>query len=889
MEKLEKSKKETGHYILNKEKIKILTPGDSTSLDSETLSFNLGTTLLYFILYSAFFLHLFYVIGFLTFKVNAMGLSIGQHIGMTWLLLLTKVSSIFEKFAMSYIIQISSLSSDDGWKLIYTWAFSLITGTLVSAYLAYISTPIKGGVTHKRGKILLEGKAAYEHCKKSFDNRSRKKNTSNLILDTEFFYNPDIVNPPFPKKQTITMPEDLRARHFIYVGGTGRGKSSLIKKHIALQNYRKQRDGAKIKQLIVDTPKMDYSKHFYKQHFYNISPVDEYSTIWDISKDLKDPLTANAFWTGKIPSGDNQEIWPKAAITVATGCTKLLQEIAPKEWNYGMLAYIMTKVPDELKLLLSPIYHQSIQILRSAPETISSVMFNLGSYTEDLIYLASIYDCFDSKIIIHQATAKTLKRKSYIEFNSRFMSHYYSQGDNLSGIEKKMREEERISAYCFHAVVKKINKEKPDWNWKDFANLLNKLTLNEIIELAIKIKDDSPDMFSPDLSSQYGMIPIDDMKAKSGHFRKMATTIMTYAREWDRAERSERLSIAEWLIDEDPKRKNLVLKPSETYPTLTEGLIKGILYFANSIILGGKIKDGKRTNYIILDELPTYGNIKDFLQPALALYRSKGWSCVLAFQDISQLTEIYDEPFVDFLMSNVANIFILGVNDGATAEKLSKILGEKSFTKAHINESRGETVSRSTDIQKHDEAVLNSNEVNLLGANQEDGKIYYLYIAAQSNVAYVLNTDMAIDYKERYLMNFAKWTDEGFLKLPLVKTKYNTKEVKDSDGQLSEIIDEEITNVDFTDIESIMKFGKENPSPFNKFVTEQKKLYRANPIIQPISEISLEEQDEVSDMVAKEVAVNALGGDALTIAKGLLESLQDNKGGDVEVNTNTMR
>lgn len=898
-----KKRIQKNYYVLDttKGKIKYLWPGEKPPQDSEDLVVHTGSVTLLGIVYFVFFTSFFLGIGFVAIKPNMMGQDFFYHCGRFWLLILSKLSSLFEwGVTKQYLSQITNLSDKDGWKLLWSWIFGLVPGIATTGYLTYKSIYPVGGIKQVRGKVVLEGQKAYDHLQAEFERQCRpdksgRSNKSNLIVGTNFFYDPQInYTTPFPKKSTIPLPEDMRRTHDIFIGGTGRGKTQLVYTLRFAQIYRQIRNGDLVKLFIVDTPKSDYSKHLYVKDFYNIAPHEKNSVIWDISKDLWDELIAQAFWKGRVPPNEKDPTWTDTAVLMGTGCTKFLQQVAPKAWNFGMLAYMMGKLPEELKLIVTPHYPQIIQVVRAAKETISSVMFQMASKTSDLVSLASIYDCFESKSIIHQATVKALKMNTFIEFHARSMSHYYSPTEGLSSIEQRMRDEERVSAYCFHALVQKLNQEKPDWNWRYFANTLNDMNLNEIIKLAIDIKANQPDLFGFHLSSESGMNPIEDMKIKSGHFCKLATTIMTYAKEWDKAEAVERLSIGDWLVDENPNKKILVLKPSETYPTLTEGLIKGILYYTNSVMLGRVSDDKNRKAHIIIDELSSFGNIKEFIQPALALYRSKGWSISLAFQDLAQLVEIYQENFVKFLNSNIANFYILGVNDGETANQLSDLLGKKAFKKKHINRSTSKDgTSQSEDWQEHETEVMRGNEFNLLGAKVSDSTILYLYIGKGMNTAYLLTADI-IDYKTRNKMTPADWTTKGNLKLPFVKNKYRPGSLTKNEDEVNHVQellgDEDFVEIDYTDIDQIMDKAQHNPSELNKYLTNQKMIHKAKPevVIKPISEISLEEQDDVSDMVAKEVAVNALGGDALTIAKGLIESLQS-KERPIDANTNTMR
>lgn len=165
------------------------------------------------------------------------------------------------------------------------------------------------------------------------------------------------------------------------------------------------------------------------------------------------------------------------------------------------------------------------------------------------------------------------------------------------------------------------------------------------------------------------------------------------------------------------------------------------------------MKDSKtRRLQILIDELQSNGNIDPFLGPALALYRSKGCGLALAFQDLSQIEKLYGEDFVRFLTANVSNIFLMGVNQGTTADKLSEMVGKMDFLKMHTSQSHG---GSSRNWQEHSAPVITADEINTkLGF--KSGYISFLYLANGLNPAYILKNKQ-INYKERYTPALADW------------------------------------------------------------------------------------------------------------------------------------
>lgn len=640
----------------------------------------------------------------------------------------------------SYLYQLNQIGMSNA--LAYRWFLAIGCGLVGGIWTFWVSLKPVGGVRHVRGKTLLQGRQAYDTLKREFGFLSQNGRGSGLILGADRGFDPTNREHYLIKHLKagtfIEKPESLRRAHSIYLGGTGRGKTQLINYLEVAQLYQRMRNRESVKLFIADTPKGDYVRQFHAHHRYLISPIDADGMCWHIAEDLNNHLVANAFWKGKIPLEDKNPIWSLAAISVCTGVTKVLQEIAPKAWNYGMLAHLLGKPGEELALIIGSHYPEARQVLHSAGDTLASVMFNLGTYTADIIQLGRIHDCFDSKQPVHQASAQALRSSAYLNFVVKDMS-----SDPLGGNEtERIKKATYFKAVCCYLNQAYHNSASP-WQWKHFVQFVQQ-------PLDVQHERLLPQLYG----NEKGLL------LKPGFmdgWKQLCVAVIQHATEWDEAEGLTRLSVRSWLKDRCPERKILILKPSESFPGLTEGLIKGLLYFANSVILGEMQDSRSRRLHILIDELQSYGNIEPFTAPALALYRSRGVSLSLAFQDLAQLVKIYGQEFVDFLNSNTGSIYILGVNDGFTANKLSDLLGERTIAKLHRSVSVGQgSPSTSMDEQHHQEKVMPANEFNLLGANDATKTITFLALFARQNPAYVLTAPI-LNYKTRSVSQPAAW------------------------------------------------------------------------------------------------------------------------------------
>ncbi|ANJ72221.1 hypothetical protein A9Y76_06980 [Ralstonia insidiosa] len=281
---------------------------------------------------------------------------------------------------------------------------------------------------------------------------------------------------------------------------------------------------------------------------------------------------------------------------------------------------------------------------------------------------------------------------------------------------------------------------------------------------------------------------------------RAAKPIFTYHHIWDKFETQPRFSFRDWIYNENPEKKFLVLKTSGQFSALTNPLVRGMLFYAKGLIDDDGFLDDKdagmiRKFYILMDEFQALGNIKEFIEGALERFASKGVTVMLAVQDLAQLVKIYGQEFVDFLMSNTGNIFFIGSNIGKTSEMISNAVGKKWFKKLHTSVTYQENgKSFSQNWQEHEGVVITPDEVNsrlgldangypkrtfmewLLRLDPKKLPIRYLYIGANMPKAYLLETPVC-GYKQENRPEAADWRDPN--KKP---------ELNDFEGEVADIL-----------------------------------------------------------------------------------------------------
>ena len=108
--------------------------------------------------------------------------------------------------------------------------------------------------------------------------------------------------------------------------------------------------------------------------------------------------------------------------------------------------------------------------------------------------------------------------------------------------------------------------------------------------------------------------------------------------------------------------------------------------------------EGDSGTWLIVDELDSLGKISG-LTDALPRLRKFGGRCVLAFQSIGPLTEIYGHGFSGAVIENAANTLILRCSDsgersGGTAQFASSLIGQREVlrTTSSTSETQGSSL-----------------------------------------------------------------------------------------------------------------------------------------------------------------------------------------------------
>lgn len=772
---------------------------------------------------------------------TAKGISPIAQIGHFWNFLFGFIFKVAQWDGFNYNRNIFHEAAQQGlgnW-LLLRWIGSIVLGLAAGFWGGKLAFGIKTSSIHISGKKLRLFKEAYDDLAVLMappkDPELLKRHPSGLVLavdpSAQVGYDPrtmTVENLTKRKIPFIELPEQLRRVHSAKIGGTGRGKSQAEIQAEFMQVYSlMKRAGKKNKRkmMVVDTPKSDYSVLVSNTSPFvaKIAPHESDPTcvIWDIPTDLASKGEAYQFWKGRISVSEKDPMWGKSAIALGTGCTYALQMMCPKAWNFGMLTYILGKEPQTLRAIFPKTYFETRQTFGGAEQTLGGMMQNLASELPDLVALANYWDGFDMKMAVFQSTAKALTFPDYLEYILRdmtkgnmadiftpreaaeFARHIEDRNKAArEAAEKQVKElnsklepdktpitvDEIFTDYldiqdfsetrllfkstCNHLTSQKTkHNDKGEvietWTWKDFDELITK-PLNELkIELAKTVQDKT------DLED------LANISEAPFYWTWLCSRIHFYHEQWDTIEGKPRFSIGEWWMSPQVDKPLLFLKPCEATDYLTTGLIKGILYYTNSVILGRLEDDPFRKWNIIIDELASYGKLDFFVKSALEKYRSRGISLTLAFQDLSQMDEIYDRHFVPFLTGNMGAIYIYGFNASDTSDRMSKLVGQREVREKTRNITYGDgkkSVNEGWQTVKKD--VMTPDKFNtLLGAKDSEGVVNFLFLGNKLPDAYILQIKI-INYERKSTPNIKLLENYREPPIPSITEIWNPKPIE---------------------------------------------------------------------------------------------------------------
>lgn len=357
----------------------------------------------------------------------------------------------------------------------FRWLISGAAAALGSFFVAKtVAKPVYKEV-QKRGRVLREGRDAYDTLKRVFDTIiANTGGKESFIFETEPGFLPtDPATWDLPYKQRLMMPDFQRRMHQLVVAGTRRGKTQKILKML-FDLIRRDGMGEVIKCLIVDTPKRDYSKFLRPEQMVMMAPTDAKGVAWHSAKDLNLKAKAEQFWLGQIPQDEKNPFFSETARSVGCGAMVALINTCGEDWTLANVVYNLKLPMDELEALYRKHYHEVIRLVEMEGQTLSTVMGSNEAFTKPLLQLAEIWDGYQYKHDIAQMSVKLLQDK-YTENQDLFCNSLlplYDKQKAKDGVFPPIVEH-HWPFLLLRSIVRALNKEG-SWTWADMVDLLKK-------------------------------------------------------------------------------------------------------------------------------------------------------------------------------------------------------------------------------------------------------------------------------------------------------------------------------------------------------------------------------------------------------------------------------
>lgn len=607
-----------------------------------------------------------------------------------------------------------------------------------------------------RGKTLLKGREAFDDLKWEYDKQiaatvSEKypKGQRGLIMATDKGFKANDAKTFDKTAKIIRVPDSARRVHYLFLAGSRRGKGVTLKQ-LLMQVYYRILNGANDKLMIIDTPKGEYAWMFKQKYTYQIAPDEKHDMQLWFARDLEYDADIRSYWAGRIPTDEKQPYWSDSARIIGVAIMVFLRNTCGEDWNLGHFAYWRDQSREKLIELAKEHFPDALKTLQGAPATVDTHFSTLSTNSSDAIELSRIWNGFHHKGDIHQMSVALLRRAYWLTW---FVNTAYALSRIVEKDEEEFEEdipENYFTHYVMKGLLKHLN-SNGIWAWKDLKALVSK-PIGEQIEIARRYltNDETKHTEKHDLTVH----------------AKLIKPIITKAEIWDMYEAKPRFSLKDLILDDNPERKILLIKPSGRFNEQTIGLIRGMLFYMKGLVNDKFFPDDKSKEYpqirrfhVVCDEFQALGNLKEFIGPAMEMFASKGITVYLACQDLSQLKEIYGENFLQFLQANTGNVYLLGTNMGSSAEMISNQLGKKTILKRHESTTYQDNgKSTSVNFQEHEGVVMTPDEINELGSKFEKNRKYvrYLYVPGNMSNAYILEGEIA-SFPQLYKPEKADW------------------------------------------------------------------------------------------------------------------------------------
>lgn len=189
---------------------------------------------------------------------------------------------------------------------------------------------------------------------------------------------------PFMRLGSMALTKSRWTRHLLIFGGVGSGKTQILLPIVG------QIIDARHRAIIYDA-KGDFTAYFPAAAL--LSPWDERSRFWDISRDIRTAAQAATFAAAIIPIEDGGgRYWSTAAQQLLLGTVRgLAAELGPGRWGWRTLADRLAQSQTDFLARLREDYARALPLISDASQGAGGVLATLAAYTRPIDDLATAW------------------------------------------------------------------------------------------------------------------------------------------------------------------------------------------------------------------------------------------------------------------------------------------------------------------------------------------------------------------------------------------------------------------------------------------------------------------------------------------------------------------
>lgn len=180
---------------------------------------------------------------------------------------------------------------------------------------------------------------------------------------------------------------------------------------------------------------------------------------------------------------------------------------------------------------------------------------------------------------------------------------------------------------------------------------------------------------------------------------------------WHNYPKSAYISLTEWILDEAPKKRVLILQRSGEVLKISEAWQAAVVSTLAKFVASPRLPESKKRRiWMSLDEAAQVFQKDDGFLQVSEVGRSKGFCTILGLQVTAQVKEAWSEAQMESLEAMIRTVVYFRVSAGKFAETLAEhVIGSSDWIRRDVSLSIGRERSRTVGQKEHRELAVMPN------------------------------------------------------------------------------------------------------------------------------------------------------------------------------------